>query len=130
MHKRRVISSVFQMEVAVVDYESDTTVEIGNTCYWYYKLGCVLVNYVSSAIKKRRFRIICESNSIADLCNNYGLVSTRNLLIDILRITNTMKGPNAKVGFRPCFCCVTEKWKLSFLLLYAARRCKTLRNTS
>jgi hypothetical protein len=105
-HKRRVIWSVFQMEVAVVDYDSDTTVEIGNT--WIhvtcsYKLGYVFVNYLVSAKKKIRLYIICESNSIADICNNYGVVSTRNVFTDIWSITNTMKGPNVKVDFDRVF---------------------------
>jgi hypothetical protein len=36
------------MEVAVIDYDSDTTVEIGNTCYCSYKLGCVCLFIILS----------------------------------------------------------------------------------
>jgi hypothetical protein len=37
------------MEVAVADFDSDTTVELGNTCYCSYKLECVFINYIASA---------------------------------------------------------------------------------
>lgn len=80
--KRRVISSVFQMEFAVIDNDPDIPVENGNTCYCSYKLECVFINYIASASKQLVY-VIFESNSIAGLCNNHGVVSTRRLLNEI-----------------------------------------------